>query len=552
MMGATDTPEGPTFVPPGAVVDPPSLPPTRSVASLPRATVTDPEQHGTFRKYVDYSVSYFGADGHLIASVRRRYSDFHWLREVLCSRYRGMLIVPLPGKEMKSFWNPSDMEFLKKRMAGLDRFMVGLLVNPYLRSDALVNNFLCTASDKEWSSKKKTISNVSREQVLASCPGLVAWEKAANTHELGDEFKPNKQLEAVRDQHKSISESISEACGVSQKLCTSATTLGTASKNFQQRLDVQASSIANLQQSSTTTGLADVAARMGDAADVCQVISAAWHKWSLQNTLLPDYLELFFKRAEESRQRDAEALTVLLKTHAKTVAKYSKEWTAKEKLAFQLQKVTDAAATPLDSKTRQKLDKIGVELGEASTKAGKTKANMELESRAILHTELARTSSNDVTCIRGVFEQFAATQIEVLDTQRNMWLETLLALKADVDQCKLEAKQSLTGGIAGKLVFQPYPDHDGSARSCRTATLIQDLKLHSTKKSDIEEKDEDVKKVAEEDIQDENRKSNSSFFLDDNNTSVDSIVSPKKISEDNVNDSVDVAWSEDIPNSKDL
>lgn len=71
----------------------------QSTTPVLRVTVSEPQTAGTYMtKYVTYRIMTqpFGF------IVRRRYSDFTWLRRVLCMRYTGMLIPSLPPKSSTS------------------------------------------------------------------------------------------------------------------------------------------------------------------------------------------------------------------------------------------------------------------------------------------------------------------------------------------------------------------------------------------------------------------------------------------------------------------
>uniref|UniRef100_A0A146ZUU9 Sorting nexin 10 n=1 Tax=Fundulus heteroclitus TaxID=8078 RepID=A0A146ZUU9_FUNHE len=72
--------------------------------------------------------------------VRRRYSDFVWLRHCL---ERNALIIELPKLPP---WNPffslKNKEQVSKRMKGLQEFLESVLQNPFLLSDSRLHLFL--------------------------------------------------------------------------------------------------------------------------------------------------------------------------------------------------------------------------------------------------------------------------------------------------------------------------------------------------------------------------------------------------------------------------
>jgi sorting nexin-3/12 len=54
------------------------------------------------------------------SSVRRRYSDFEWLRETLAREVPRVNLPPLPGK---IFRNRFDPDVIEQRRLGLERFL---------------------------------------------------------------------------------------------------------------------------------------------------------------------------------------------------------------------------------------------------------------------------------------------------------------------------------------------------------------------------------------------------------------------------------------------
>ena len=74
--------------------------------------------------------------------VRRRYSDFEWVRDLLVARYHGIAVPLMPEKRMVG---NQGKAFIEERMGGLENFMQLILSNPYLRNDATLRMFLTQA-----------------------------------------------------------------------------------------------------------------------------------------------------------------------------------------------------------------------------------------------------------------------------------------------------------------------------------------------------------------------------------------------------------------------
>ncbi|XP_018544149.1 sorting nexin-10B [Lates calcarifer] len=76
-----------------------------------------------------------------ISSVRRRYSEFVWLRQKLQANSQLMLQLPeLPSKN--PFFSLNNARQITKRMKGLQKFLEQILQSPVLLSDSCLHLFL--------------------------------------------------------------------------------------------------------------------------------------------------------------------------------------------------------------------------------------------------------------------------------------------------------------------------------------------------------------------------------------------------------------------------
>jgi len=104
-------------------------------------TVSDPrEQKPKFGKpYVEYLVRTIPEEG-TDWMVRRRYSDFEWLRAVLKKKYVGMIIPPLPKKRtintfISSVRTRLSGMFVQLRTRALNVFMTAVARIDFLKED---------------------------------------------------------------------------------------------------------------------------------------------------------------------------------------------------------------------------------------------------------------------------------------------------------------------------------------------------------------------------------------------------------------------------------
>ncbi|KAI9091903.1 Phox homologous domain-containing protein [Phlyctochytrium arcticum] len=102
--------------------------------------VTNPQFHGSGRsKYVDYEIvcsTNIPAFKLKDSSVRRRFSDFEWFRDILERESTRVNIPPLPPKK---FFNArfSD-EIIEQRRQGLERFLQIVAGHPLLQTGSKI------------------------------------------------------------------------------------------------------------------------------------------------------------------------------------------------------------------------------------------------------------------------------------------------------------------------------------------------------------------------------------------------------------------------------
>lgn len=137
-------------------------------------SVTSPETISSMMsKYVVYTVK-TEPTGY---SVRRRYKDFAWLRDVLLQRYTGLFIPALPattrftGKTSLA-GGKTDVEgdYVKNRLSQLHMFAQQLCKIPFLRTDPSLFAFISVQGEREF---KAIVDNgISYEK----CIGFENWE----------------------------------------------------------------------------------------------------------------------------------------------------------------------------------------------------------------------------------------------------------------------------------------------------------------------------------------------------------------------------------------
>ncbi|GJJ74229.1 Sorting nexin-3 [Mortierella sp. GBA35] len=101
--------------------------------------VRNPQNHGVARKmFTDYEIvcrTNIPAFKLKSSTVRRRYSDFEWFRDVLERESSRVNIPPLPGKV---FTNRFTDEVIEQRREGLERFLQIVAGHPLLQTGSKV------------------------------------------------------------------------------------------------------------------------------------------------------------------------------------------------------------------------------------------------------------------------------------------------------------------------------------------------------------------------------------------------------------------------------
>ena len=121
-------------------------------------TVSKPEKknEGFFSKtYVTYMITTSPAS----YIVRRRYTDFVWLRSTLLNHFPTSVIPPIPKKNRLVGDNFAD-PFIAKRGRGLEKFMNYLAKDPIIKNSQIFFDFLYIGAETDFNSNKKVYEKV--------------------------------------------------------------------------------------------------------------------------------------------------------------------------------------------------------------------------------------------------------------------------------------------------------------------------------------------------------------------------------------------------------
>ena len=91
--------------------------------------------------------------------VRKRYSDFEWLKNILALHYPNCIMPPLCKK---NFSDRFSEKFVNKRVRLIQKFMEGILVHPLMRNSIIFYDFISCDNEEEIEQKKK---NYEKEKI---------------------------------------------------------------------------------------------------------------------------------------------------------------------------------------------------------------------------------------------------------------------------------------------------------------------------------------------------------------------------------------------------
>ena len=138
------------------------------------------------RGYVTYSINTIPFD----LKVRKRYSDFVWLRDILCIIYPNMIVPPMPKKNYGSKFNE---ELISKRLRALERFLNGISIHPLLRNSQIFYDFLSNKED-DFNRKKNEYNKIQSPQYINDYKTINGEANISLSYEKEEYLKKIKEI----------------------------------------------------------------------------------------------------------------------------------------------------------------------------------------------------------------------------------------------------------------------------------------------------------------------------------------------------------------------
>ena len=101
--------------------------------------------------------------------LRKRYSDFEWLRNILSLIYINCIIPPLCKK---NYTDRFSEVLIAKRTRSIEKFMKGILIHPLIKHDEIFYNFISTENESDFEKKKKAYSKMTPPNSLLNVKSL--------------------------------------------------------------------------------------------------------------------------------------------------------------------------------------------------------------------------------------------------------------------------------------------------------------------------------------------------------------------------------------------
>ena len=206
------------------------------ISDNPSIQVGYPEkvEGGFFSKsYVTYLVTTMP----LNIKVRRRYSDFEWLRQILTNLYVGSVIPTTPRKNKIGSDKFGDA-FLQKRMRTLEKFLNYLLMNPIIKYSQIFYDFISIENEADFNKKKKEYEKMKPPQNINENQSLIGrvnievkkeketfFENVKDNISLNESLllKLNENLKLLKTQIENVTIKIDEIVQIWNELCKTST-----------------------------------------------------------------------------------------------------------------------------------------------------------------------------------------------------------------------------------------------------------------------------------------------------------------------------------------
>mmetsp|Transcript_13512 Transcript_13512/g.29060 ORF Transcript_13512/g.29060 Transcript_13512/m.29060 type:complete len:470 (+) Transcript_13512:39-1448(+) len=340
------------------------------------------------------------------STVRRRYSDFDWLREVLQINYLGMLVAPLPAK--RAVGNKSGT-FLKLRAHGLTMFIQRILRNPYVKSDATVQAFLTIPEGAEWDAYKKA-NTPAKDSLnpLGTEPGNLGkdrWNEALRAYRIPE--RDGDIINSVRAELDFLESLLNALAQSSDKVVSAAQAYSSALGNLDAKFAKQYSTRA-VNHDPAFKPIHESLARLGGTF-------SNWH------TTEEDYFEVLENVLYQAMKQQLCEVTELKRLFDARDAIYA----SKVKISNSLLKLEEEKSVAEAQGRYEKSSKLGEKVVQQSDKLNATQAKLQIITKGLFFSEVDLFVSNKVKELENLRSMLATASLAHLENMNTLWKKTL-------------------------------------------------------------------------------------------------------------------------------
>jgi hypothetical protein len=121
--------------------------------------------------------------------VHRRYSDFDWLRTILCKFFPRIVIPPIPGKKVGN--RRFEEDFIEKRMKFLQKFMSAVIENELYKASEPLIAFLSMVDHNQFEAKMKELTSFQPSPYVDELKTFSGTVAIASTEEDNEKYFKN-------------------------------------------------------------------------------------------------------------------------------------------------------------------------------------------------------------------------------------------------------------------------------------------------------------------------------------------------------------------------
>jgi len=390
--------------------------------------ISDPKTTSGFKSYTTYLVKCALAP----SGVRRRFSDWEWLRNLLRSRYDGCVVPAMPEKRVMN----QGKEFIEGRMADLTDFTNEVTRNSYLRHDASLVKFLTCSDSSAWDAyKKSTVASPEPGAAREDNEGLERWEAVLNMFPLPDDAEA-----AMTSLQHMTRETGTAVQGVLH-----------AARKFMDRSAAYAASLQELKDSVNawkvkTTPIVD---EMPDALEVTSAhsgalleslghASTAMAQWHDLACFQPNEVRLFLVTGMEVELQKIRAFNDLISAREAAQQAYTNAWHQLDRAEFQQKKLSDSGKAEKAAKMDGNIANL-----QKSVKIAKTK--VDNITKGILGSESGRRVLDRARRFASTYGQLASLNIASGLRAQQLWSSFLMDVNLNTEEMVGLAQKTLAG-----------------------------------------------------------------------------------------------------------